>query len=463
MFKDFVDLSRRGNKTDKVVPFLGSEPPRPMVPAVIEAEDRELLQSLELKSRLHEVLLERLNLAAIDKVDPEELRREVAELVNEELRDSGKPLRADEFRRLVNELMDEVLGLGPLEPLMADPTVNDILVNGHSNVYVERNGVLERARARFRDERHLLRIIEKIVSRVGRRVDESSPWVDARLEDGSRVNAIIRPCAIDGPSLSIRKFSRKPLTLRRLVEIGTLTEPAMRFLQALVEARLNILISGGTGSGKTTLLNAISASIDDKSRIVTIEDAAELQLQQAHVVRLETRPPNPNGQGAVIQLDLVRNALRMRPDRIIVGEVRGAETFDMLQAMNTGHDGSMTTVHANSARDALGRIEQMVTMIGLDLPLSAIRAQVASGVNIVLQVARLSDGSRRLVSISEITGLEGSVITMQDIFVFRRTGRTEDGAILGEFLPTGIRPQCADTLINAGVAFDPADFMIGRS
>lgn len=463
MFKDFVDLSRRENKTDKVVPFLGAEPPRPMVPAIIEPEDRELLQSLELKSRLHEVLLERLNLAAIDKVDPEELRREVSELVSEELRLSGKPLRAEEFRKLVNELMDEVLGLGPLEPLMADPTVNDILVNGHSNVYVERNGVLERARARFRDERHLLRIIEKIVSRVGRRVDESSPWVDARLEDGSRVNAIIRPCAIDGPSLSIRKFSRKPLTLRRLVEIGTLTEPAMRFLQALVEARLNILISGGTGSGKTTLLNAISASIDDKSRVVTIEDAAELQLQQAHVVRLETRPPNPNGQGAVAQRDLLRNALRMRPDRIIVGEVRGAEAFDMLQAMNTGHDGSMTTVHANSARDALGRIEQMVTMIGLDLPLSAIRAQVASGVNIVLQVARLSDGSRRLVSISEITGIEGSVVTMQDIFVFRRTGKTEEGAILGEFLPTGIRPKCAEALVGAGIHFDPADFVVGRS
>jgi pilus assembly protein CpaF len=463
MFKDFVDLSRRGAKNSKVLPFIGAEPPRPAVPAVIEPEDRELQQSLELKSRLHEVLLERLNLAAIDKVDPEELRREVSALVSEELRELGKPLKAEDFRKLVNELMDEVLGLGPLEPLMADPTINDILVNGHSNVYVERNGVLERARARFRDERHLLRIIEKIVSRVGRRVDEASPWVDARLEDGSRVNAIIRPCAIDGPSLSIRKFSRKPLTLRRLVEIGTLTEPAMRFLEALVQARMNILISGGTGSGKTTLLNAISSAIDGKSRIVTIEDAAELQLQQAHVVRLETRPPNPNGQGAVIQRDLVRNALRMRPDRIIVGEVRGAEAFDMLQAMNTGHDGSMTTVHANSARDALGRIEQMVTMIGLDLPLSAIRAQVASGVNIVIQVARLSDGSRRLLSISEITGLEGSVITMQDIFVFRRLGLTEEGAILGELVPTGIRPLCADTLISAGVPFDPADFVVGRS
>jgi pilus assembly protein CpaF len=463
MFKDFVDLSRRGSKAEKVLPFVGSKPAQPQLPAILVPEDRELQESLELKSRLHEVLLERLNLAAIDKVEPEELRREVSALVNDELRDTGKPLRAEEFRKLVSELMDEVLGLGPLEPLMADPPINDILVNGHGNVFVERNGILERARARFRDERHLLRIIEKIVSRVGRRVDESSPWVDARLEDGSRVNAIIRPCAIDGPSLSIRKFARNPLTLARMVEIGTITEPAARFLKGLVEARMNILISGGTGSGKTTLLNAISAAIDDRSRIVTIEDAAELQLQQAHVVRLETRPPNPNGQGAVIQRDLVRNALRMRPDRIIVGEVRGAEAFDMLQAMNTGHDGSMTTIHANSARDALGRVEQMVTMIGLDLPLSAVRAQVASGIQIVLQVARLSDGSRRLLSISEITGLEGSVITMQDIFVFRRLGRTDEGTILGEFVPTGIRPHCAEALAHAGVHFDPADFVARRS
>ncbi len=462
MFKDFIDLTRRGARGDEVIPFVAVKPSQPLLPAIIMPEDPELLESLELKSRLHEVLLERLNLAAIDKVEPEELRREVSALVNDELRDGGKPLRAEEFRKLVGELMDEVLGLGPLEPLLADPTVNDILVNGHRNVFVERNGILERARARFRDERHLLRIIEKIVSRVGRRVDESSPWVDARLEDGSRVNAIIRPCAIDGPSLSIRKFSRNPLTLARMVELGTITEPAARFLRALVEARMNILISGGTGSGKTTLLNAISAAIDDRSRIVTIEDAAELQLQQAHVVRLETRPPNPNGQGAVIQRDLVRNALRMRPDRIIVGEVRGAEAFDMLQAMNTGHDGSMTTVHANSARDALGRVEQMVTMIGLDLPLSAVRAQVASGIQIVLQVARLSDGSRRLLSISEITGLEGSVITMQDIFVFRRLGRTDDGTILGEFVATGIRPQCAEVLAAAGVNFDSADFISKR-
>ncbi|MEZ5796207.1 MAG: CpaF family protein [Paracoccaceae bacterium] len=462
MFKDFTDFGRRAPKAEKVLPFTRPEPVMPP-PVVLVEEDQELQQALELKSRLHEVLLERLNLAAIDKVDPEELRREVAALVNDELKTLNTPLRAEEFRKLVGELIDEVMGLGPLEPLMADPTVNDILVNGPRSVYVERNGMLELARARFRDERHLLRIIEKIVSRVGRRVDESNPWVDARLEDGSRVNAIIRPCAIDGPSLSIRKFSRNPLTLERLVEIGTLTEPAMRFLRALVAARMNILISGGTGSGKTTLLNAISSAIDARTRVVTIEDAAELQLQQAHVVRLETRPPNPNGQGAVLQRDLVRNALRMRPDRIIVGEVRGPEAFDMLQAMNTGHDGSMTTVHANSARDALSRIEQMVTMIGLDLPLSAIRGQIASGVNIVLQVARLSDGRRRLLSISEITGTEGSVITMQDIFVFRRLGRGDDGAVLGEFVPTGIRPHCSEALAAAGIVIDPADFMVRRN
>ncbi len=466
MFKDFIDLGKRGDKPNKVLPFARGEtppaPPAPPLPLILHPEDPAREAALELKSRMHEVLLDRLNLAAIEKVDTEELRREVSALVNEELRSANTPMRSEDFKQLISELMDEVLGLGPLEPLMADPTINDILVNGHKNVYVERHGILERSRARFRDERHLLRIIEKIVSRVGRRVDESNPWVDARLEDGSRVNAIIRPCAIDGPSLSIRKFSRNPLTLERLVEIGTMSAEAARFLKALVEARMNILISGGTGSGKTTLLNAVSAAIDGRSRIVTIEDAAELQLQQAHVVRLETRPPNPNGQGAVAQRDLVRNALRMRPDRIIVGEVRGPEAFDMLQAMNTGHDGSMTTVHANSARDAISRIEQMVTMIGLDLPLAAVRSQIASGVQIVIQAARMADGRRRIISISEITGIEGNVITMQDIFVFRKLGKTEDGQIHGEFTATGIRPQCMETLLSAGIPFDPSDFMPRR-
>ena len=415
-------------------------------------QEVELLARLELKSRLHDVLLERLNLAVIDKVQTEDLRREVAGLVSQVLSDEGRPMRAEEFKQLIDELLDEVLGFGPLEPLLADPTINDILVNSHRNVYVERFGVLEKSKVRFRDERHLLRIIDKIVSRVGRRVDESTPWVDARLEDGSRVNAIIRPCAIDGPSVSIRKFSRNPLTMDRMVEIGTLSEQAAVLLRGLVEARLNVIISGGTGSGKTTMLNALSSYIGRRERVVTIEDAAELQLQQDHVVRLETRPTNPTGGGAVTQRDLVRNALRMRPDRIIVGEVRGAETFDMLQAMNTGHDGSMTTVHANTARDALGRLEQMVTMIGLDFPVSAIRSQIAAGIHVVVQLNRMSDGSRRVMSVSEITGMEGNVVTMQDIFVFRRTGMSETGAILGHFVATGIRPHCLERLMQVGVS-----------
>ena len=450
MFRNFGKRTENTTSADTVVPLW---PQGGEAAAEQEAspEDLKLIAFLELKSRMHEALIDRLNLAVIDKVEPEELRREVAALVSDVLAEENNPLRADEFRRLVDELIDEVLGLGPLEPLLADPGINDILVNGHKTVFVERGGVLEQTPVRFRDEKHLLRIIDKVVSRVGRRVDESTPWVDARLEDGSRVNAIIRPCAIDGPSLSIRKFARDPLTLEKLVAGRALDERAAVFLQALVEARMNILISGGTGSGKTTMLNAMSASISPLERIVTIEDAAELQLQQPHVVRLETRPANPQGNGAVAQRDLVRNALRMRPDRIIVGEVRGSETFDMLQAMNTGHDGSMTTVHANSARDALGRLEQMVSMMGADMPLSAIRAQIASGIHFVIQVARLSDGRRHVLSVSELTGMEGEVITMQDIFVFRRTGVADDGRILGNFVPTGLRPRCAEELALAGV------------
>ncbi len=424
--------------------------------------DKALQDHLELKSRLHVELLERLNLSIIDKVEKSELRRQIAGFVTQYLGQEGIPLRSEAFTTLVDELIFEVMGLGPLEPLLADPTINDILVNSHQNVYVERFGVLERSSVRFHDERHLLRIIDKIVSRVGRRIDESQPWVDARLDDGSRVNAIIRPCSVDGPALSIRKFSRNPLTLDRLVEQGSLTRNAAAVLQALVEARLNILISGGTGSGKTTLLNAVSAFIDPRQRIVTIEDAAELQLQQDHVVRLETRPPNAEGSAAVLQRDLVRNALRMRPDRIIVGEVRGAECFDMLQAMNTGHDGSMTTVHANTARDALGRLEQMVTMLGTDLPLRTIRSQISAAIHVVVQLSRMSDGRRRVVSISEISGMEGDIITMQDLFVFKRQGLTESGEIAGEFVATGIRPKCADLLQASGVAFDTSLFQAER-
>ena len=460
MFKDFHRLSGR---TIEAEPVRAVPPPQA---AAVEMEpplDESVREHLDLKARLHGLLLDRLNLNVIDKVQPAELRREIMTLVPQLLIEEQRPMRSDELKQIVDELMHEVMGLGPLEPLIADATIDDILVNSYDKVYVERAGVLEKTKVRFRDERHLLRVIDKIVSRVGRRVDESQPWVDARLEDGSRVNAIIRPCAIDGPSVSIRKFARKPLKFDRLIEIGSLNQQAAQFLRGLVEARLNVLISGGTGSGKTTMLNAMSSFIDHRQRIVTIEDAAELQLQQEHVVRLETRSPSAEGTGAVTQRDLVRNALRMRPDRIIVGEVRGAEAFDMLQAMNTGHDGSMTTIHANSARDALGRLEQMVTMIGVDFPLSAIRSQVAAGIQVVVQLSRLSDGRRRVMSISEITGMEGNVITMQDIFVFKRQGKAEDGTVLGSFQATGIRPKHAEALIASGVDLSPEAFVSGAS
>ncbi|SIS82587.1 pilus assembly protein CpaF [Roseivivax lentus] len=433
MFNDFMSRKREG------------QPVTPVVPKVAEARisrdvDPALQRWLELKSVLHEALLDRLNLAVIDRVEPAELKRQVGALVTQLLNERGTNLRGDEAQRLVEELIFEVTGLGPLEPLLADPTIDDILVNSHEKVYVERHGQLEPTNVRFRDERHLLRIIDKIVSSIGRRVDESQPWVDARLADGSRVNAIIRPCAVDGPSLSIRKFSKRPYSLERLVAAGSLTEGAADILRGLVDARLNVLISGGTGSGKTTMLNAMSAFIDTRQRIVTIEDAAELQLQQDHVVRLETRPPSIEGSGAITQRDLVRNALRMRPDRIIVGEVRGVECFDMLQAMNTGHEGSMTTVHANSARDALGRLEQMVTMMGADMPLRTIRAQIGSAIDVIVQLSRLSDGKRRVMSISEVTGMEGDVITLQDIFAFHKSGRGAEGQVLGEMQYTGVRP-----------------------
>lgn len=459
MFKDFV--LRRADRSAETSParpatVVEITPKTRIVP--YRKIDDGLRAYLDLKSRLHEELLGRLNLTVLDKVDRSELRHEISGLVHDFLATEGLPMRADDTERLTDELIDEVLGLGPLEPLLADPGVADILVNSFRNVYVERYGQLERVPVQFRDERHLMRIIDKIVSRVGRRVDESQPWVDARLEDGSRVNAIIRPCAIDGPTLSIRKFSRDPLTAEKLIETGTLTIGSARFLHALVEARLNILISGGTGSGKTTMLNALSAAIDSSQRIVTIEDAAELQLQQDHVVRLETRPPSAEGSAAVTQRDLVRNALRMRPDRIIIGEVRGTEAFDMLQAMNTGHDGSMTTIHANTARDALSRLEQMVAMIGGEVPFQAVRRQIASGLQIVLQLSRLADGRRRIMSISEVTGMEGDVITMQDIFVFRKRGRSETGEVLGEFVATGIRPKCMDLLTAAGVSMNSETF-----
>jgi len=406
----------------------------------------------ELKVNLHQQLLDLINLPALDQMSREQIEAEVGSIIYEELAKQNHALNHSERKQLVEDVLDELLGLGPLEPLLKDPTITDILVNGHKNVFVERYGVLEPTKTHFKDEKHLLRIIQKIVSAVGRRIDEAAPMVDARLADGSRVNAVVPPLALDGALLSIRKFARVPISMDRLVEIGSIPPQVAEILQAVVGSRRNVLISGGTGSGKTTLLNAMSAYIDARERIVTIEDSAELQLQQRHVVRLETRPPNIEGRGEISQRHLVKNALRMRPDRIIVGEVRAGEAFDMLQAMNTGHEGSMTTVHANSPRDALGRVEQMIGMSGIDIPPRSARAQIASAVHVVLQVSRLSDGRRKLVSLSEITGMEGEVVTMQEIFRFRQTGITSDGQVQGNFEAAGIRPRFLDQLMAHGIS-----------
>ena len=415
-----------------------------------------------LKVHLHQQLLEMINLSAIEKLKPEEFRTEAAELVKELLFKEQIPLNSSERNKLVDDITDEVLGLGPIEPLLKDPTVSDVIINTHERVFVERAGQLETTEVKFKDEKHLLRIIDKIVSRVGRRVDESSPMVDARLPDGSRVNAVIPPLAVDGPLVSIRKFAAMPFDLDRLVANGTITPPIKELLGGLVRARLSILISGGTGSGKTTFLNALSRHISNKERIVTIEDAAELQLQQVHVARLETRPANVEGRGEITQRDLVKNALRMRPDRIIVGEVRGGEAFDMLQAMNTGHDGSMTTIHANSCRDAFSRLEQMISMTGFDLPPRSMRQQIAAAIDVVLQLNRFEDGTRRLVSLHEVTGMEGEIVTMQEIFAFKRTGVAENGAVRGHFIATGIRPSFMDTLIRHGIELSPEIFAPNR-
>ena len=406
----------------------------------------------ELKVELHQRLIDLINLQALEKMSRQQIEVEVGDIVAEELAKQNEPLNNAERKQLVGDVLDELLGLGPLEPLLKDPTITDILVNGHANVFVERYGVLEPSAARFKDEKHLVRIIQKIVSAVGRRIDESSPMVDARLADGSRVNAVVPPLAIDGSLLSIRKFARVPIRMDRLIEIGSIPLQVAEVLKAVVGARRNVLISGGTGSGKTTLLNAMSAFIDGRERIVTIEDSAELQLQQDHVVRLETRPPNIEGRGEVTQRDLVKNALRMRPDRIILGEVRAGEAFDMLQAMNTGHEGSMTTVHANSPRDSLSRVEQMIGMSGIDVPARNARAQIASAMHVVIQVARLADGRRKLVSLAELTGMEGDVITIQEIFRFRQTGVSADGVVQGRFEATGIRPRFLEQVISHGIA-----------
>ncbi len=409
----------------------------------------------ELKVELHQRLLDLINLQALDKMSREQIEEEVGDIVAEELGKQNHALNHAERKQLVGDVLDELLGLGPLEPLLKDPTITDILVNGHAHVFVERFGVLEPSPVRFKDEKHLIRIIQKIVSAVGRRIDESSPLVDARLADGSRVNAVVPPLSLDGSTLSIRKFAKVPISMDRLIEIGSVPIQVSEVLKAVVAARRNVLISGGTGSGKTTLLNAMSAFIDNRERIVTIEDSAELQMQQEHVVRLETRPANIEGKGEIVQRDLVKNALRMRPDRIIVGEVRAGEAFDMLQAMNTGHDGSMTTVHANTPRDALSRVEQMIGMSGIDIPARSARAQMASAINVVVQVARLADGRRKLVSLSELTGMEGEVVTMQEIFRFRQTGVNAEGLVQGKFEATGIRPRFLEHVMAHGVTLTP--------
>jgi pilus assembly protein CpaF len=405
----------------------------------------------EMKSRLHRALINRMDLSKLGAMAPEQIYSEVSRLAEGVLATEGMPLSTVERERLVNEVRHELFGLGPLEPLLADPTISDILVNSHRTIYIERRGKLEATEIAFKDDEHLMRVIERIVSSVGRRIDESSPMVDARLADGSRVNAIIPPLSIDGPVLSIRRFGTEPLRMSALIENRALTREIAEMLEMCVRARLNLLISGGTGAGKTTLLNALSAYIPEDERIVTIEDSAELQMQQPHVVRLETRPPNIEGRGEVTQRDLVKNALRMRPDRIVIGEVRGGEAIDMLQAMNTGHDGSLTTVHANTPRDALSRLETMIQMTGMRLSERAMRQQVASALDIVLQVARLSDGTRRVTSISEITGMEGDTITMQEIFQFERTGIDSSGKVIGRFRPTGIRPRFAEKLKAYGL------------
>lgn len=440
-------------------PVAGAPRPDDATRSPVEAAaDSGMPDMVAERVNLHRFLLDKINLSVLDSMDSAQLHDELRPLVRDYMRQSNLPLNARELDMMVSDTADEMLGLGPIEPLLKDDSIADILIVGPKTVYIERGGKLQLTDVRFKDEAHLLRIVNKIVSSVGRRVDESSPLVDARLADGSRVNAAIRPVAVDGPQVSIRKFSRKPIALSGLVERGALPESLARLLAAAVEGKVSTVISGGTGSGKTTMLNALSSFIPHSERLVTIEDAAELQLQQPHIVRLETRPPTLDGRNEIIQRDLVKNALRMRPDRIIIGEVRGGEAFDMLQAMNTGHEGSMSTIHANSPRDALSRMEQMVGMAGMPMSQLSIRSQIASAIQLVIQLARLRDGSRRLVSVAELTGMEGEVIQLQEIMRFNRLGVAEDGRILGEFRATGIRPRFLTDLATMGLKVDPHTF-----
>jgi pilus assembly protein CpaF len=439
-----------------------AQPETPAEPATPEQAVNFLRSDklLDAKVRLHRKLIEEINLSALERLPDDEIRTHVQQLVAQYVRAERLALNSEELEEFVSEILDEMTGLGPLEPLLKDDSVNDILINGHECVYVERRGVLEPLPVRFKDENHLLRIINKIVSAVGRRVDESHPLCDARLLDGSRVNVAVRPIGVDGPLVSIRKFSKKPYSLTKLVEVGALRPPMADLLAAAVKARITTIISGGTGSGKTTMLNALSAFISEKERLITIEDAAELQLQQPHVGRMETRPPNIEGKGEIRQRELVKNALRMRPDRIILGECRGEEAFDMLQAMNTGHEGSMATIHANTPRDAISRMEQMIGMAGMPMTIASIRGQIAAAIQLIVQLSRQSDGKRKVTAIAEVTGLEGDIIQMQEIFKFVRTGTAADGTVQGHFQATGVRPRFLSHLANMGIKipgnyFDP--------
>ena len=431
-------------------------PPPPSNRSLQSARSSEIGDELENEwvQRIHEQLLGVLDLSLVVSMPERSARLQIREAATRQLDIEGAPLSAQSRQRVIRGIENEVLGLGPIEPLLDDPTVADILVNRFDSIYVERHGKLEKTRLSFRDDAHLMTIIDRIVSAVGRRIDESSPMVDARLKDGSRVNAIIPPLALDGPCVSIRRFTQEKLTTDELINIGSMTEPMAEMLRSIVKSGMNVLVSGGTGSGKTTILNILSGFISPLERMVTIEDSAELQLQQPHVIRLETRPPNIEGKGEVTQRDLVKNALRMRPDRVIIGEVRGAEALDMLQAMNTGHDGSLATLHANNPRDALGRLENMVSMAGLKLPMSAMRAQIASAIDVVLQLERMEDGRRRVTSVQEIQGMEGDIITMSEIFKFQRTGVDDEGSVLGFFTATGLVPNFNETLSQKGLGLD---------
>ncbi|MBX3577852.1 MAG: CpaF family protein [Rhizobiaceae bacterium] len=440
------------------IPTTRAPQPKPAEAGPAKAPNRVL----DARVRLHRLLIEEINLVALERLPPDEMRRQVHEFVSEKTREERMAINVAELEALVDDIVDEMVGLGPLEPLLKDPDINDILINGHHNCFVERKGKLQQVTIPFKDEAHLLRVINKIVAAVGRRVDESTPLVDARMLDGSRFNAAIRPVAVDGPLVSIRKFSKNKLGLHKLVEFGAITQNMAEVLAAAVHARKTTIISGGTGTGKTTMLNALSAFIPEDERLITIEDAAELQLQQPHVARMETRPANIEGHGELKQRDLVKNALRMRPDRVILGECRGEEAFDMLQAMNTGHEGSMATIHANTPRDAISRLEQMLGMTGMPMTVQSIRSQISSALDIIVQLTRLSDGKRKVTSVAEVTGMEGDVIQMQEIFKFVRTGMDADGKILGHFEATGLRPRFLEDLRAMGIEFPGKYFEPGR-